>query len=246
MEEFPIIVISLKDENERRNSMKSALDSLRLPFLFFDAVDGRGRLPSEYECKIDREAAHTRIGRPMSDAEFGCALSHAGVYQRMQDNNLKGGIILEDDAIIGENFKRFVLEKHYINHNMLFLAHSDGYAYRSDRKILFKGNTAWKLRKNPNRTTAYSLHSAVAEKILKLMNPIHRTADDWPCDLSNFGARIVHPSMVGFDDDAPSTINKRFFMTKRTKMKYLTSAYWNKKYKKIFWKRIPSSTKFVV
>jgi len=42
-EDFPVIVISLKENNEsRRAAVKLTLDGMDLPWQFHDAVDGRG------------------------------------------------------------------------------------------------------------------------------------------------------------------------------------------------------------
>ncbi len=50
---IPIFVISLPDSLERRENVSERLGALGLPFEFIDAVDGRKRLPPEFEVMVD-------------------------------------------------------------------------------------------------------------------------------------------------------------------------------------------------
>jgi len=257
MEDFPITVISLKDSVERRETISKVLNSLKLPFSFYDAVDGRKKLPSEYESQIDRELSQSRLGRAMTDAEFGCALSHVGVYNHIVSKNLAGSIVLEDDAIIGPKFRQFVVGEYYRSYKMVFLAHGAAHAYRLTREVLFPGAAVWRCKTNPNRTTGYSIQAEVAKTFLELMKPIHMPADIWPCEVSSLKAVIAHPSLVGFDDELPSMIGSRvdpalLFLARKektNKKRFLTLGYWKKKLKQkkmnLIYSYIPCSSKEV-
>ncbi|WP_427939396.1 glycosyltransferase family 25 protein [Achromobacter marplatensis] len=76
-------MISLPDCADRRRRISGCLDGLGLSFDFVDAVDGRNGIPDEFESMIDREGGAAVIPfseppriRPLTDSEFGCALSH--------------------------------------------------------------------------------------------------------------------------------------------------------------------------
>lgn len=98
---WPVLVISLPDEVQRRSAIAAQLAALSIPFEFVDAIDGRSGLPAEFEARIDRARTQRVLGRPMSEAEYACALSHMRVYERIVAEKLAGAIVLEDDAIVG-------------------------------------------------------------------------------------------------------------------------------------------------
>jgi len=136
MDDFPIIVISLRDSVARRDAISKMWHNLELPFRFHDAVDGRRGLPPECEKEVDRALTQRTLDRGMSDTEYACALSHFAVYEHILKNKLAGAIVLEDDAIVGAGFRKFVTNKHYLNYNMVFLAHGSAYVYPKTKQIL--------------------------------------------------------------------------------------------------------------
>ena len=95
---IPILVISLPDSTDRRKAITARLDALSLPFEFVDAVDGRNGIPDECKPMVDRQGAVSFMLHPLSDAEFGCALSHLAAYKRVVDDGIPHALILEDDA----------------------------------------------------------------------------------------------------------------------------------------------------
>ncbi len=92
-------VISMKDNTERRNYMKSVLSEINIEFQFFDAVVGNDLSQEELEEVYDEERAkkHKTIKRPLSKPEIGCTLSHIGVYRKIVEQNLSNALIFEDD-----------------------------------------------------------------------------------------------------------------------------------------------------
>jgi len=256
MDDFPIIVISLRDSVSRRDAISKMMHSLELPFIFHDAVDGRQGLPPECEKEVDRALTQRTLDRGMSNTEYACALSHFAVYEYILKNKLIGAIVLEDDAIVGKGFRYFVTDQHYLNYNMVFLAHGSAYAYPKTKENLHRIQSAiYKLKTNPDRTTGYSILSCVAQRFIETMKPIHKPADVWPCDLSDVQAAIAHPSIVGFDEVSESTIirhEQKMLMLReiqKRRTRHFKSYYWKKKLWKIkmqlLYKYIPCSTKDV-
>jgi glycosyl transferase family 25 len=98
-----IFVINLKGSTERRRHMEDALGALKLPFEIIEAVDGRAFDPDNlphYNGILRRLTA----GQDLMKEEIGCILSHRKIYQRMIDDNIPCAVILEDDAILSEDF----------------------------------------------------------------------------------------------------------------------------------------------
>lgn len=100
--EIDIIVISLADATERRESIAKQLRQFGFKFSFFDAIDGRGKQPQDFE-EYDKQNFLYNYGRPASAGEIGCYLSHLALWRYCEQLN-KTLLILEDDAIIEENF----------------------------------------------------------------------------------------------------------------------------------------------
>jgi len=190
----------------------------------------------------------------MSDTEYACALSHAAVYGHILENNLSGAVVLEDDATVGQSFRRFVLEGHCRNYGMVFLAHSVAWAYRGTRQELFPGGAVHRMATIPAWTMGYSVRADAAAKLSELLKPVRVPADFWPCDLAKLGAHIAHPSMVGCGDSpstqtgpVPESRSARAGIEARVRQaqKYATARYWKMKYRKLIGVRIPRSPAIV-
>ena len=72
----PLIILTLKDNVERRTRLLSTLESQGVPYELWFAVDGRSGLPQKYERLVDRQQIFKNLRRNMGDAEIACALSH--------------------------------------------------------------------------------------------------------------------------------------------------------------------------
>ncbi|MDR5898921.1 glycosyltransferase family 25 protein [Halomonas vilamensis] len=97
MELPEIIVISLKRATERRRSIEMQFSELKLPFNFFDAIDGKQG--HELFTRYDTDRAR-QIGEiPLTSGHLGCYTSHFLVWQHCVELE-KPMIILEDDAMI--------------------------------------------------------------------------------------------------------------------------------------------------
>lgn len=193
---WPVFVISLPDATERRASITAQLSALSIPFEFMDAIDGREKLPAEYEHLIDREGTKTNFTRAMSDGEYACALSHMSVYQRIIEEGLPGAIVLEDDAIIAPEFARFRAEKCYTGGALIQLDHTGGLIWRKDGYIdLGAGFKAGVAAQITHITTGYTLNHDAAVFLCKNGLPITRPAD-WPCDVTQLPKLLAVPRLV--------------------------------------------------
>ena len=94
---FPATVISLKRATDRRAQCASELAAIRLPFEFFDAVEGAELTPAELAGVYDDEANAKRFKRPLSPAEIGCYLSHRAIWRRLAEGEASAALVFEDD-----------------------------------------------------------------------------------------------------------------------------------------------------
>ncbi|GEM_PF-208819 len=93
-----VFVINLDRHRERRRHMEDLCSRHGLPCEIVEAVDGR-RLDRAVRERVYRESgALATLGRPLTDGEIGCALSHLHVYRRMVDQGIETALVLEDDV----------------------------------------------------------------------------------------------------------------------------------------------------
>ena len=178
---WPIFIISLTDAHDRREAIRKQCDTFGLTFEFVDAVDGRQGLPPEMESKVDRAGSLSDLGRVLTDAEFACALSHQMIYERIVREKLPGAIVLEDDAILTEEFSKFIRNQGYLLADFIQMDYS--YArYWPWKTKQFKGVKFRELAQNAVTATAYSLSLNAAQYILSQSRPLKGFAD-WPCDM---------------------------------------------------------------
>ena len=101
----PIFLISLPDARERRRLMLAQLELPGMPpYQVIDGVDGRRLSAAELAQIYDAAAAQRRFGRDLTPGEIGCAASHFVAYRRMVAERIGVALILEDDALLGNQF----------------------------------------------------------------------------------------------------------------------------------------------
>lgn len=95
-DKFPIFIISLKSDVERREKIAKLLTGLNIDYEFFDAIDYRS---DSFQDKKKYISTNTeKVYGEMTDPEMACTLSHLGVYQKILNNGHKWALILEDDV----------------------------------------------------------------------------------------------------------------------------------------------------
>lgn len=119
--DWPIFIITLQGDEKRRSRLLAKLEADGLTYRLMMGVDGRKGLPPGMEAAVDRRKAERRMGRPMSDAEFACALSHRQIYETIRIEGLSGAIILEDDAELLPDFFEFLRSGHHRTPTMVLM-----------------------------------------------------------------------------------------------------------------------------
>ncbi|MFL4225848.1 glycosyltransferase family 25 protein, partial [Escherichia coli] len=176
---------------ERRNKINDVFQRLNINFDFFDAIDAKDPQNKEIIDKMRLSG----VGAEMTDGEIACTLSHQLIYQDMIDKNIEWAVILEDDVIVNEKFKKFLQyfnlsEKDKLKHNNLYLL--GGQKGLHDYPVLgqslfskVKISTCTFRRVNFNknkirRTCSYLMNKDMAQKLLKLTKDYGTyRADSW-------------------------------------------------------------------
>ena len=117
MSDFPVFVVSLKDNTERRASITQECSRFGLIPQWIDAVDFRQKTQEEaFEHYLPTERA-LRKKRFLTAPEIGCTLSHRKIYHTMLERNLSAALVLEDDALfladlrpVLENWQKSIIQ----------------------------------------------------------------------------------------------------------------------------------------
>ena len=182
---FPVWVLNLERSVDRRKFMEEQLNRLGWRYEFIRAVDGRSLSRKQLDLYSKAEAMkykHRELGR----GEVGCALSHAGMWQRLVEDGLEAVLILEDDVLVGEMLARI------LSNIDVFPDDWDLVNFKTDVAQLPFGEPFFDIYKfcrfasPPNRTCAYLLSLAGARKLLREAFPIRRPVDDY------IGSRCLH------------------------------------------------------
>lgn len=224
---IPVFVISLSDSTERRQTIAERLDRLGIAFAFQDAVDGRLGLDPVWERQIDRAGTAVH-GRILTDAEYGCALSHIEVYRRIVTAAIPHALVLEDDAVPGPALYTFLQGKHYSDADVVNLdPRSSHYVRRRNTKKLFGDHVSYVLapRLKNYGTAAYAVSLKAARHFVDHAVPVTWSAD-WPHCAEDIIARqqwrVVMPAVcqslvtnVSTIGNNPSTIGLKADPTTR-------------------------------
>ena len=105
-----IFVINLEKDGERRESIKSQLDDLKLPFEFFPGVLGSSLSAKELTENYDDVKAKRHLCMALVPAQIGCSLSHTKVYREIIKRKLPCALILEDDVVLPKSLPDILRE----------------------------------------------------------------------------------------------------------------------------------------
>jgi len=211
---IPVFVISLKDSYNRRKHIEKHLKELGLNFEWFDAINGSKLAPAEIKDLVD-EAKLKKDPFFLSPGAIGCQLSHYYLYKEIIKRNLQYALILEDDIIMEKNFVPCIDKlAASLNTNEIIAIY-----YQSKKPLKIISSTKKQIDKNystytpldyvqPISTGAYMISRGACESLVKIILPVHWTADSWR-DYHNEGGfeslRCIYPRPVDATD-ATSTL----------------------------------------
>ena len=103
-----IYIINLEHKVNLRKEMEDKLKNINIEYEFFSAVYGRDlddKYYKENNIIIDPLFRNSWTNSSITTGEIGCSLSHYFVWKKALDENIEYPIIIEDDAILEENFE---------------------------------------------------------------------------------------------------------------------------------------------
>ena len=235
---LPILVLSLPGCEPRLDPLRGSLDRLGLPHEVLFGVDARHGLPPDKEPLADRAAALRDLGRPMTDTEFGCALSHRAAWARVADGDGPGALILEDDARPRPAFATLARGAPPPCGVLQLCYHPPVRVRRSRRHPLPGGCDALELAFPAVSTVGYWVSRDAAAALVRAATPVRRPAD-WPCDVTRLGAFVAVPRPVGHaglpsvigDGRDPAALG--ITDPKARARRFLTRDYWRRKWRKL-------------
>lgn len=96
---IPVVVISLADQNTRREKLIAHGIPSAWVKDYFPAIDLRGADPDTLHSCADVAEMANFIGRPVRPGEIGCAMSHRAVSGWLASSPFPMALILEDDVV---------------------------------------------------------------------------------------------------------------------------------------------------
>ncbi|AUI65354.1 MULTISPECIES: glycosyltransferase family 25 protein [Glaesserella] len=105
MNQTPIYIINLESSLDRKEYIKKQFNTYQdsIHYTFFPAINGNKEKEFYLFKKYNKAKRFLRKGNIMSFSQLGCFASHYLLWEKCIELN-KGIIILEDDAILQDNF----------------------------------------------------------------------------------------------------------------------------------------------
>ncbi len=205
-QQLSIFVVSMQADTDRRAFITEQLNHLGLKFSFFDAVDCRQGIPDQYQYRCDHTLAYQRMGRKMLNGEWGCALSHALVYEKIVAEQIQHAIILEDDVVLSDDFKQLVTtdELQRTQAGLILLYTVTYYIFRWAKLQRIADYRLYRPAHRMHSCVIYYLDLPMATRLKQATQTISHVAD-WPID-TRFHARLLVPFVVSHSRQFESNI----------------------------------------
>lgn len=105
-----IFVLTLRGAKERQNSIERQLKKYGFDFRFFFGIYGKDISEERKKVIFDGEKSFKAIGYEMSNNEIACAYGHYAIYDEIARTGIPEAIVIEDDAILNDDFPKVVRE----------------------------------------------------------------------------------------------------------------------------------------
>ena len=101
-----VFCVNLKRREDRKKTMTNLFEEHKIPYSFFDAVDGSKVKPTPNICELFQgNDFHSRVG------EIGCALSHKYIWEKIvAQNDYESFLVFEDDIEFHQEAKKYLEE----------------------------------------------------------------------------------------------------------------------------------------
>lgn len=163
-----IVVISDKNNENRRQNATREFKKNDVDFRFFDAVMANRMSKEEMDTKAIKDIF-------LSPSEIGCALSHCGVYDEFLKSDEKSIMICEDDIYFTEhfNYDSLLQIKEFLEENdepRLVVLQKSIYHHKRIRSV--GNNVNLYSARNLFYAHGYMLNRAAAKNIKEIQSPV--------------------------------------------------------------------------
>ena len=178
-------VIHLSKNTTRRQYVEPQLKVFPwLDYEFFEAIYGASLCQTELAKLVSPKVSLNfgTIEETMSPADIGCAASHLAIYDKIIEQKLPYGLIMEDDIKLLPTFEKTllsILDRKLLDSNkplMILLSFPHRYFTKPYAKFadfgLYPIYTA-------KVAAAYIVNKAAAQCLIQTLRPIHQVADCW-------------------------------------------------------------------
>jgi glycosyl transferase family 25 len=164
-----------------------------------DAVEGIALDQATLEAIYDEHSAIRRVGRPLGPGEIGCALSHRSVYRMIVERGIALALVLEEDAILGPQFKSLWQAASALPADVdLLLLYSEHGFVRRQPSATLAGCGLHQATVMLSHAVGYLVRQTCAEALLRRTERIDMVAD-WPLDHHEMRQFLAIPMPVSHD-----------------------------------------------
>jgi len=208
-ESLPIFVLNLEKDKKKRRYMETLFEKNNLSVEFIKGVVGTLLRYEEVKTAYSEELAISSIGRKLSLAEIGCALSHKKIYQGMVNQEEDVALILEDDVYFDEGLMDVLktIGNFPLNWEVILLGHHGGASRGQVTKCSLWGwrrlNSRYNLKIPSDRvfgTYGYLISQRGARKLLSCTNELTMPIDHYTGDSRCVNLYVVTPTPVKIFD----------------------------------------------
>jgi len=210
---YKVLVINLARSPDRLAAITEQLNAINIPFERIDALDGRNLSDEFVEEVSPARIVSKSYHRALSKAEVACSLSHRKAWQRIVDDDLDFGVVLEDDVELLESFNEVLTLLAEIPHRdwdfIKLYALRRGGGKNIAQHFDFKGHTFVTYHRYPLGFVGQAVSRQGAESLIRNLPYVTEPVDGqlkswWEAGVFPFG---LLPYCITTDLDGTSDIN---------------------------------------
>lgn len=170
-----VYLINLDKDRIRLEEAQKQLTRLNVPFVRERAVYARELPESELKKSVNAFRWWCAMGRPVMSGEIGCAMSHYGIYRRINESVC----ILEDDVILHDLFPQALdyVEKHIdLSRPQVYLFSNHASRCPEQKE---DGQFCIRPARRDMYTEGYVITPRAAQALLKANWPLQTPCDHW-------------------------------------------------------------------
>lgn len=195
-------VVNMEKDTQKRALIEQQLQRHpELNWQIWKAVEGR-KLSEEEQKEMILPQFYERYGRNATLPAAGCSLSHIAIYRDIVASNTNYALILEDDAILANDFSFAEIIKILDTDEPTAILMTPDFWYKKNNleKNIDKGHKIYKVHE-AYMTSGYLINKAGATLILRHNYPVQYTADAWNIFMEH-GLKLygIVPHIVSFPD----------------------------------------------